>query len=295
MPLDPVLVDAVKTGECLLFIGAGVHYPPSDPQSPFLVGYPDAVRPPLGSELARRLAARGGQPSYIQQMFPNEAGYEGNLARTSALYEIARGRNDLVAAIIQEVDVGKKPSAAVKALAALPFRLIATTNYDKLFEKALGVQMKAPVRDIYNPSRNHTTTIVKTPKDPSAPAFWKMHGCVDHPASLIVTDEDYITFMTRMRDLERYNPVPRPFQNALVELPALFIGYSLADFNFRLLLRNLRYGFDIGEMVRNYAVNPRPDPVVQHALNDQVHFIVEDLWAFIPSLYQAVIGQPMPL
>lgn len=294
MSLDPKLVEAVKSGECLLFIGAGVHYPPSDAQSPYLASYPPEVRPPLGAELAKRLAARGGPPqSYIEQMFPNERDYEWNLQRTAALYEIARGRNELVSEIIKEVDTGKKPSAAVRALAGLPFRLVATSNYDKLFEKALGVLMKSPVREIYSPSHNATCGL-KTPKDPDTPAYWKMHGCVDRPDSLVATEEDYITFVTRMRDLGAYNPVPRPFQNALAEMPSLFIGYSLVDFNFRLLLRSLHYGFDSAELARNYAVNPKPDPVVRHALDGRVTFIVEDLWSFIPNLYQAVTGQTMP-
>src|SRR5215475_9935702 len=48
------LNDAVKKRECILFLGAGVHYPP--PEDLPRYDYPVAERPPLGNDLCRTLA-----------------------------------------------------------------------------------------------------------------------------------------------------------------------------------------------------------------------------------------------
>src|SRR5437868_15299080 len=49
------LYEAIKKRECILFLGAGVHYPP--PADLPQYQYPVAYRPPLGNQLCRRLAA----------------------------------------------------------------------------------------------------------------------------------------------------------------------------------------------------------------------------------------------
>ena len=47
------IADAVRSGRCILFLGAAVHAPPPK-DSPFV--YPEAQRPPLGSALSESLA-----------------------------------------------------------------------------------------------------------------------------------------------------------------------------------------------------------------------------------------------
>lgn len=55
-PLDNELVKAVKAGQCILFLGAGVHYPPDDNDPDYGGSYPLPERPPVGSNLATILA-----------------------------------------------------------------------------------------------------------------------------------------------------------------------------------------------------------------------------------------------
>jgi hypothetical protein len=48
------LYDAVSRRECILFLGAGVHYPPPEDLPDYQ--YPSEDRPPLGAEFSRALA-----------------------------------------------------------------------------------------------------------------------------------------------------------------------------------------------------------------------------------------------
>jgi hypothetical protein len=55
-----------------------------------------------------------------------------------------------------------------------------------------------------------------------------------------VTDEDYIQFVLRMTDKDPYDPVPMSLKHFLKRWTTLFIGYSLLDYNLRLLFKTLR-------------------------------------------------------
>lgn len=77
--------------------------------------------------------------------------------------------------------------------------------------------------------------------------------------------------------------------------PFLFVGYSLKDYNLRLLFRTLRWGIDVANFPLSFSVAPCPDNLVvavwQRSPQPMVSFIEEDLWSFVPALYHAVIGE----
>jgi hypothetical protein len=114
-----MVAEHVSRGECILLLGAGVHYPPPK-GSPYK--YPAAQRPPLGGSLSELLAKR----SRFRSRFKKDL--ETNLQRVSLDYEAVFSRNDLVKQIKGAVFTGKSPSPALRGLAALPFPLIITTN-----------------------------------------------------------------------------------------------------------------------------------------------------------------------
>ncbi|MDQ6807314.1 MAG: SIR2 family protein [Actinomycetota bacterium] len=286
------LVESVKQGRCILFLGAGVHYPPP-PNSGFT--YPEAHRPPLAGSLAERLARKCD----FTKICKGES--DRNLQRVALCYERELTRKRLVEEIKLAVDDESKPSAAVRALAELPFPLVMTTNYDTLFERAVqrdGVD-KRPQVGIYNPRRFEPTRDYSGVGDPTAerPFVFKMHGDVTAPDSLVVTDEDYITFILRMNDAEGLmHPVPQTFLYRLNKVPTLFVGYGLLDFNLRLLFRTMRWKLDPAARPESYAVDKSPDPLVSEEWkHDQgLRFIVEDVWNFVPRLYREVLGREMP-
>jgi hypothetical protein len=284
-----VLVESVKSSRCILFLGAGVHYPPPE-GSRFT--YPPENRPPLGSALAQELA---GDCNFAQICTHDEPT---NLQRVSLCYEQEVSRGELVNQIRNAVEEKSKPSAAVRALAELPFSLVITTNYDTLFERALRVVERDPFVTEFDPQGEVPTRDYPQGRDPSPdkPFVFKMHGDVNVPESIVVTDEDYISFVLRMNAADRFHPVPETFRYQFARWPTLFVGYSLLDYNLRLLFRTLRWKVDAAQHPDSYSVDIRPDPLIRDRWHrDQgFRFIAEDVWEFVPRLYQDVLGREMP-
>jgi hypothetical protein len=278
---------AVAQGKCILFLGAGVHSPPPDDSA---YAYPDAERPPLGAALSRRLAKRCD----VATRFPKES--VDNLQRMSLFFETEKGRKRLVEEIRDAVQTEKQPSPLLRALAELDFRLVITTNFDRLFERALIDVGKDPQVSIYSPDSNDPTEDYEEPNS-LAPFLFKIHGDVNEPESLVVTDEDYIQFVLRMSDKAPYDPVPLTLRFYLMKWTTLFVGYSLVDYNLRLLFKTLRWRIDKAKIPDTYSVDLHPDPLifdVWHQQRRYVTFIAQDVWTFVPALYRAVLGKEMP-
>ena len=278
-----LVADGVRSKQCILFLGAGVHAPPP-PGSPF--DYPPEARPPIGAALSRELAAACA----FSERFPDED--PGNLQRVALAYEIDSSRARLVDAISSAVNDAKAPSPMLRALARLDFPLVITTNYDTLFERALQEVGKQPRVAVYKPEAEPTTDF-RDPR-PESPVIYKLHGDIAHRESLVVTDEDYIQFVLRMSDKDPYDPIPLSLKFFLTGWPTLFVGYSLLDYNLRLLFKTLRWKIDAANVPDMYSVDMRPDPLILDIWQSQrryVKFIAEDVWSFVPHLYELVRGE----
>ena len=124
----------MRNKQCILFLGAGVHYPPPD-DSPYVGSYPEVKQPPLGSALAKILAEDSEIAADAHFSEKERGEIPGNLQRISLYYEKKKDRKALVAKVRVAVSDGKDPSRAVRALAALDFPVICTTNYDQLLRR----------------------------------------------------------------------------------------------------------------------------------------------------------------
>jgi hypothetical protein len=282
------VAERVARGECILFLGAGVHAPPP-PGSPYQDSYPEGVRPALGRAFSEHLAAKCSYAS----TFPKDTVH--NLQRVSLCYELDNSRQQLVTEIRDAVHTDKKPSPVLRALAQLDFPLVITTNYDKLFERALAAQDKQPRVRVYSKDEDQKTDDIPNPTA-SEPFVFKLHGDIDTPESIVITDEDYIHFVLRMSDREAYHPVPFTFRYRFANWPTLFLGYSLLDYNLRLLFKTLRWKTDVANVPDTYSVDPYPDSLIVKVWSGEqkyVKFIAQDVWTYVPKLYARVKGQEM--
>ena len=172
-PAVTQIADAVGRGQCLLFLGAGVHGAPP-PASPYV--YPKEQRPPLGGARSQWLAEKCD----LATQYPNED--TKNLQRTSLFYETMRTRRQLVQEIEAVVQTEKKPSPVLRALAELGFTLIITTNYDQLLERALRDAGSEPRVTVYSPDSTRATE--QYLDDPSRPrrSFSRSTAISGHPS-----------------------------------------------------------------------------------------------------------------
>jgi len=280
-----LVAGGVRDQKSILFLGAGVHAAPPD-GSPF--DYPVDQRPPIGSALSREIA----RSCELAQRYPDED--LGNLQRVALFYEIERSRHQLVEVVRDAVQVNKRPSPMLRALAELDFPLVITTNYDQLFENALAAAGKQPRVAVYTPELEATTDY-RDPT-PQSPVVFKIHGDIARPETIVVTDEDYIQFVLRMSNKDPYDPVPLTLKFYLTGWTTLFVGYSLLDYNLRLLFKTLRWKIDQANLPDMYSVDFRPDPLILDVWQSQrryVKFIAQDVWSFVPQLYELVRGEEL--
>lgn len=224
-----VIADAVRAQQCVLFLGAGAHAPPPAGSA---FDYPAECRPPTGGALSRQLA----EACDFATRFPDEDA--SNLPRVALAYEIESSRARLVDAIADAVETGRSPSPMLRAMAELDFPIVITTNYDRLFEQALFGAGKRPRVAAYNPEPEPTIDLRDATS--TSPVIYKLHGDIADRGSLVVTDEDYIQFVLRMSDKEPYDPVPLSLKFHLMGRTTVFVGYSMLDYNLRLLFKTLR-------------------------------------------------------
>jgi len=298
LPAEPpdeaysALVEAVRTGKCILFLGAGLHSaPPTD--SPFW--YVEHERPASARALGEIIANNCECGSRLTR----DCSYamDQDLRRVSLCYELKFSRNMLAAVIRAAVQEDKRPSPLVRGLAELSFGLVLTTNYDTHFEDACRMAGKNPVVGWFDPEQRSPTHAYPLGREPTfaEPYIFKPHGTVDDPRSIVITDEDYLAYVVRLiRGQNELSPIPATFRYYLKRWPIVFIGYSLLDRNLRAALA-IEMG-DPESAPGGFAVDVMPD-----LLNAQIHrrsgirFVIEDIWTFVPELYRDVLGADMPL
>src|SRR5262249_27511244 len=137
--------------------------------------------------------------------------------------------------------------------------LIITTNYDTLLEKALHSANK-PFHLVVHPieSEEWRGSVLWWPPGatkPETPAaneldidlskgtvIYKMHGSLGGSVNgdwdnFVITEDDYTEFLSQMSGGN--SVIPAIFQAHFHELKFLFLGYSLSDWNLRVMLKNL--------------------------------------------------------
>jgi hypothetical protein len=309
-----VLARKIKEGKVVLFLGAAVHCPPP---IGFEELYPENLRPPLGRGLAVELAKEF--PTEIQEM---------NLSWIAQYYESAFEDRQGLIKTIAKILKGKKPSPLVNALAQMNFRFILTTNYDNLYENALkNAGKKNYIKGIYKPNKdveNKGTKFIPEPTadvslksvTPESPFIYKIHGDIENVFNnssryvsqndaIVITDEDYIQFIFRMGERDtlgkkNYNPIPSAFTKVLADpndVTVLFIGYSLLDYNLRLLLKSTMWKKDIKSQLRKWSIDLKPDRSIKSLYNYlyTITFIEKDAWVVVPYLYEQIFKKEMPV
>jgi SIR2-like protein len=222
------LVDSVVSGKCTPFLGAGVAVP----------------HLPTGAALAKVFARAYEYPLDDVTNLPRVTQY---VASTyDATY--VKGRVCRFLANKQRVTDRRLDGALplnYRNLARLGLPLYITTNYDDYMQRALaaargGVNPEVELCPWRAPWTLPDRGSQRLPAD--RPVVFHLHGHLRDPDSILLTDDDYVEFTASLAHYA--NPVENPMtpdyvRTALSDTKLLFIGYSLEDWNFRVLMRNL--------------------------------------------------------
>jgi hypothetical protein len=159
-------------------------------------------------------------------------------------------------------------------LADLNLPVYITTNYDLLLEHALMAKGKRAITEFCrwnNYARAaEVNSIFEDPKfTPTAakPLVYHLHGEINTPESLVLTETDYIDFIVSLIKDEGKNVLPPIIRKALTLTTLLFIGYRLEDINFRVIFQFLMDS--LGSKLRSRSTAVLLPPNNEMSVNDK--------------------------
>ena len=235
-----ILLGRIREKKCTPFLGAGAAY---------------GVLP-LGADIATGWATDYGYPLEDRS----------NLISVSQFLALKQDRmfpKELIAKMFQNVKPPdySSPSEPHAMLARLPLPIYVTTNYDNFMAGALTKQNKDVrqelcrwnkfVKDI--PSAFDNGFVPTT----ANPVVFHLHGYIPVSESLVLTEDDYMDFLVNISTDDQL--VPKPIEKAFTGTSLLFIGYRIADWNFRVLLRSLTKYMEGTLRRTHFAVIKPPD------------------------------------
>jgi hypothetical protein len=240
------LLPRIEAGECTPFVGAGAC----------------ARHIPVAATLADEWAGKYGYPLVKDRE---------DLARVAQFLAVDQDPlfpKELIRDQIRVVSAPDfdQPGEPHGVLADLKLPLYITTNYDGFMSDALRSRQASPERELCAWHKLIEETQPSLLDDgfrptPATPVVYHLHGYYEVPHSLVLTEDDYLTFLVRISKDNTVRLLPSAIRTALASTSLLFVGYSLADWDFRVLFRGLigSLGGTVG--TTNIAVQLEPKAV----------------------------------
>src|SRR5262245_19550666 len=222
---------ALESGECVLFVGAGIGR---------YVSRPDGNSGPDAEALAKELAENF------------ELTVDGNydLAQISEIVELRRGRPELEVFLKQKL-ASLEPNDTLRWLFSLRWKAIFTTNYDYVIERAYELN---PSPRQQPKSFSITSDLVHSDARLDVPIY-HLHGSLfgQSQPNIIITQSDYAKFKERRRML--FELLKTEFATSNI----LYVAYSNRDPNWRMVRSEVESEFYPSKMPPSFRVAPNTD------------------------------------
>jgi SIR2-like domain len=274
------VVRAALDGRLIPVLGAGVNLSGRPADTGWEFGRHDYL--PSGAELATYLARYYDYPA-------DDETRTKDLVRVAQYVAVMAGPGPLYERLREVFDADYEPSPVHRLFARLPARLreqrathqlLVTTNYDDVLERALqraGEEFdvvsyiaEGEFRGKFLHLRpDGKVVLIETPNQygqhgelslEQRPVVLKIHGAVDRVDeehdSFVITEDHYIEYLTRTEIAEL---VPVTLTAKLRRSHFLFLGYSMRDWNLRVILHRIW-----GQQRLKYyswAVQVDPEPI----------------------------------
>lgn len=255
-------------GSIIPFIGAGAV---SVSRNPDQIWHSSSTYLPTPSELARFLAEK--------TLYPDTD--TGDLTKVAQYFMTVAGR-DALNERLHEVFNQDYPITQLHDFLATQRAplLIVTTNYDDTIERAFAshgrpYELVIHTTDPYigdqvlwkRPGDNEPRLIRPNSLDidlSSETVIYKIHGAVDRQRErrdqYVITEDDYIDFLTRMA---KNTAIPAVLIESFQTRSFLFLGYSLRDWNLRVVLSRIKKELRLNRETPSWAIQSRPTPLEQ--------------------------------
>ena len=312
------VVTAFLMGNVTTLLGAGVNLT----TRPGLQPWKDANHIhflPDGSELAEHLAAKFRQSEMpecsVAECTVKDRFLRPDLVKVSQAVQVQQGEFPLIRALRDVFKASYPLSLTHRFLAGIPkllaheppevrHQLIMTTNYDDLMERAFAAEGQDfdliwyqagganRALFIHQTPDGRVIPLSERPNDYTYPFFehrpviLKLHGTAKDETgegSYVITEDDYIEYLSRVD----HNALPKLLVARWINI--LYLGYSLRDYNLRVMVRRLRQA-DKRDRVC-WTVLKAADPVdVRYWTKNQVEVIQSDLNEYIARLHAALLA-----
>jgi hypothetical protein len=278
------VIDSLEEGELVPFFGAGVNMCGRPANTKWSLGH----YLPSGGELADYLANKFNYP------WPETH----DLLRVSQYVALMRGVGPLNKRL-REIFIAEYPPTPLhKFFARLPkvleqktgrasHQLIVTTNYDDVMEHAFGeageqfdvvTYMTTGSNEqrgkFLHCSSEGEVRLIEKPNEYRLPldenrnlkrsVVLKIHGAVDRQVpdrdSYVITEDHYIDYLTRS-DISSL--VPITLAEKLKSSNFLFLGYSLRDWNLRVILHRIWMEQQQNANYKSWAIQLKPEKLEQ--------------------------------
>lgn len=233
--LSPWMVDKIKSGDVVLFLGAGASFGSWGSKG---------EKPLNGLKLRDQIC-----DTFLGKQHKDKA-----LTRVAEFAKYESSLNE-VQQYIKTIFWPLQPAKFHELVAKFRWFSIVTTNYDLIVERAYG-NVKSPAQrlePIIRDGDNFSSII----RDNTAVPYLKLHGCLtvinDEGLPLILASEEYAKHKKNRERLFKH------FADWARERPVIFVGYDISDPNIQQILFDLT---DLGSHRPVYAiVDPGLDPI----------------------------------
>ncbi|GAB61460.1 MAG: SIR2 family protein [Candidatus Jettenia sp.] len=244
------LITDIKDGKCIPFLGAGANG--------------DIL--PLGREVATELANKHEYPFKDSSKEDLIRVAQFLATKSSPMFpkkEILRVLKERLQQKEAELsNFFRAPDEILSLLAEMPFRIYMTTNYDDLIIRALNVYNKSPERELcrWNKHVKDLPSIFDEGFKPTEknPVVFHLHGHDKVPESIVISEDDYLDFLVNISRNNLQQLIPPIIQCALSRGSLLFIGYRMADMNFRVIFKGLVESIE--SSVRSFTLSVQIPP-----------------------------------
>ena len=269
------VIQLLVNGRLIPFLGAGVNLIDRPPDALWKLGAPFS---PSGREVAQYLAQKVSYPE-----FDND-----DLIRVAQYGELVVGRQLLTTMLREIFDSVGEPTRLHSVLARLSrllrrqgrasgLPIVITTTFDDLLERAFAAAAEpfdvvsyvaeGPEAGRFLHRRpDGRAVVIDVPNEygelfGNGTVILKLHGSINRQnaenSSFVITEDDYIDYITRAAQPNRF--LPAALASTLSSASYLFLGYSLRDWNLRVLVRQLWPESSYRE--RSWAILSSPSPV----------------------------------